>query len=54
MLENATSDPRLRLSQLLKVMADADQKHRATRHKDFQEVGKQKLKSAKRKAVVRE
>ena len=53
-LENATSDPRQRLSQLLKVMADADQKHRAARHKDFQEVGKQKLKSAKRKAVVRE
>ena len=53
-LEKATSDPTLHVSQLLEVLAEEDQKHLAARHKDFQEVGKQKLKSTKRKAVVRE
>jgi non-ribosomal peptide synthetase component F len=53
-LEKATSDPMLRISQLLEAMMDADQKQRATQHKAFQEVGKQKLKSTKRKVVVRE
>jgi amino acid adenylation domain-containing protein len=53
-LEKATSDSELRLSHLLEVMADADRKQRATQHKEFQEVGKQKLKSTKRKVVVRE
>jgi len=53
-LEKATSDPTLRLSQLLELLENDDQKHRATLHKEFQEAGKQKLKSIKRKAVVRE
>ena len=36
-LEKATSDPTLRLSQLLEVLAEEDQQHRAARHKEFQE-----------------
>ena len=54
LLEKATSDPTLRLSQLLEALEIDDQTHRASQHKEFQEVGKQKLKNVKRKAVVRE
>ena len=53
-LEKATANPAQRLSQLLESLADEDRQHRATQHKEFQELGLHKLKSVKRKAVTRE
>jgi len=53
-LEKATANPALRLSQLLDLLTEDDQQHRASQHKEFQEHGLQKLKSVKRKTVTRE
>ena len=53
-LEKATANPAMRLSQLLELLAAEDRQHRASQHKEFQELGLQKLKSAKRKTVTRE
>ncbi len=53
-LERATANSDHRLSQLLASLAEDEQQHRASQHKEFQELGQQKLKSAKRKAVTRE
>ena len=53
-LEKATANPAIRLGELLAVLADEDQQHRASQHKEFQEAGLQKLKSIKRKTVTRE
>jgi non-ribosomal peptide synthetase component F len=53
-LEKATANPAMRLSELLASLAEADQQHRASQHKEFQEAGLQKLKSIKRKTVTRE
>jgi amino acid adenylation domain-containing protein len=54
LLEKATANPAMRLSQLLEVLAEEDQQLRASQHKEFQQLSLQKLKSAKRKAVTRE
>ena len=53
-LEKATANPAMRLSELLASLAEEDQQHRASQHKEFQEAGLQKLKSIKRKTVTRE
>ncbi len=53
-LEKATANPSMRLSQLLELLADEDRQHRSSQQKEFQELGLQKLKSAKRKTVTRE
>jgi non-ribosomal peptide synthetase component F len=54
LLERATANPALRLSQLLELLAEEEKQHRASQHKEFQERSLQKLKSVKRKAVTRE
>jgi amino acid adenylation domain-containing protein len=51
-LEKVTVNPVMRLSELLAVMAEEDQKHRATQQKEFQQAGSQRLKTAKRKSLT--
>jgi len=46
--------PPVQLSQLLDLLTEEEKQHRASRHKEFQELGLQKLKSVKRKSVTRE
>ncbi len=53
-LERATANPALRLSQLREMLTEEEKQHRASQHKEFQERSLQKLKSVKRKAVTRE
>src|SRR5271157_2756535 len=53
-LEQATANPAMRLSQLVDLLAQEEQQHRAYQHKEFQEVSLQKLKSVKRKTITRE
>jgi len=53
-LEKATANPDARLSELLELLAVEDQQHRASLHKEFQELSLQKLKSVKRKTITRE
>jgi hypothetical protein len=53
-LEKATANPALRLGQLSELLAEEDQLHRASQHKDFQELSLQKLKSVKRKTITRD
>ena len=52
-LEKATANPALRLSDLLALLAEKDREYRAAQHKEFQQAGSQKLKTAKRKTVTR-
>jgi acyl carrier protein len=51
-LERVTANPSLRLSELTGILAEEDQQHRATQHKEFQQLGGQKLKTAKRKTLT--
>jgi acyl carrier protein len=51
-LEKVTANPSLRLSELAGILAEEDQQHRATQHKEFQQLGGQKLKTAKRKTLT--
>jgi amino acid adenylation domain-containing protein len=53
-LEQTTANPALRLSQVLDLLTEEEKQHRASRHKEFQELSLQKLKSVKRKSVTRE
>jgi non-ribosomal peptide synthetase component F len=50
-LEKATTNPALLLSQMHRILATEDQIHRASQHKQFQERSVQKLRTAKRKLV---
>ena len=50
-IERATASPSLRLSELIAVVADEEQKHRVAQHKEFQQLSVQKLKSVKRKSL---
>jgi non-ribosomal peptide synthetase component F len=51
LLEKATANPTLRLSNLLRDLAEGEQQQRASQHKEFQQLSAQKLKTAKRKAL---
>jgi non-ribosomal peptide synthetase component F len=51
-LEKATINPALRLSELLGVLAEEDKQHRSSQHKEFQQLSVHKLKSAKRKTLT--
>ena len=42
----------MRLSQLIAALEDEDQKQLAAQHKEFQQAGSQKLKTAKRKTLT--
>ena len=53
-LEKVTANSVIRLSQLVGLLAEAEQGHRASLHMEFHEVSQQKLKSVKRKAIIRE
>jgi len=53
-LEKATANPAIRLSELVALLAEEEQVHRASQHKEFQEVSLQKLKTVKRKVITRE
>ena len=50
-LEKAVGNPALRLSELVAVLVEEDQKQLALQHKEFQQAGSQKLKTARRKTV---
>jgi non-ribosomal peptide synthetase component F len=50
-LEEATANPTIRLSELVDLLAHEEQVHRTSQHRDFQQVSLQKLKSVKRKAI---
>jgi len=51
-MEKATAHPTLRLSQLIAALEDEDQKQLAAQHREFQQAGSQKLKTAKRKTLT--
>jgi amino acid adenylation domain-containing protein len=51
-LEKATANSAMRLSELHAALAEEDQKHRASQHKELQQLGVQKLKTAKRKSLT--
>lgn len=51
-LEKATSNPALRLSELLAVLSEEDKQHRSSQHKEFQQLSVNKLKTAKRKTLT--
>ena len=53
-LERATASPAARLSELLDVLKDEDQKQLAALHKEFRQVGGQRLKTAKRKTITQD
>lgn len=53
-LEKATANPALRLGQLSELLAEEDHLHRASQHREFQELSLQKLKSVKRKTISRD
>ncbi len=50
-LEKATVNPTLRLSELLNFLAEEHHKQLAAQHQEFRQAGSQKLKSAKRKTL---
>ena len=50
-LEKATVNPAMRLSGLLDVLAQEDQRQLVAQHQEFRQAGSQKLKTAKRKTV---
>jgi hypothetical protein len=50
-LETVIVDPAIRLSALLQRLSEADQRRRATEHKEFEEISLQKLKKIKRRAA---
>ncbi len=50
-LEKATANPMLRLSNLLGDLAEGEQQQRASQHKEFQHLSAQKLKTARRKTL---
>jgi hypothetical protein len=51
-LEKVTANPGMRLGELFAALEEEDQQHRASRQKKFQQVGAQKLKTAKRKSLT--
>jgi 2-polyprenyl-3-methyl-5-hydroxy-6-metoxy-1,4-benzoquinol methylase/acyl carrier protein len=51
-LEKATANAAIRLSGLVGLLAEEEQVHRASQHKEFHELSLQKLKSVKRKAIT--
>ncbi len=53
-LERVTANPAMRLSELLGVLTEEDQKQLAAQHKDFRHAGGQKLKTAKRKILTQD
>ncbi len=54
LLEKATADPAMRLSQLQELLVKTEQQFRATQHKEFQERSLKTLKTVKRKAIARD
>jgi len=51
-LEKATANPGVRLSELLAALTEEDKQHRSSQHKEFQQASVQKLRTAKRKTVT--
>ena len=51
-LEKATANPALRLSEIHAVLAEEDKQHRSSLHKEFQQSSAQKLKTARRKTLI--
>ena len=51
-LEKATVNPSLRLSELTAILAEEELQHRATQHKEFQQLSVQKLRTAKRRTLT--
>jgi amino acid adenylation domain-containing protein len=51
-LERVTANPSMRLSELHAILAEEDQNHRAAQHKELQQLGAQRLKTAKRKSLT--
>ena len=50
-LEKATANPSLRLSELTGILAEEELQRRVTQHKEFQQLSAKKLKTAKRKTL---
>jgi aspartate racemase len=50
-LEKATVNPTMRLSELLDFVAEEEHKQLAAQHQEFRQAGSQKLKAAKRKTL---
>ena len=50
-LERATANPAMRLSELLNILVEEDHKQLAAQHQEFRQAGSQKLKTAKRKSL---
>jgi amino acid adenylation domain-containing protein len=51
-LEKATASPALRLSELLAALKEEEKQHRSSQHREFQQSGAQKLKTARRKLLT--
>lgn len=51
-LESAMANPALRLSELVAILAEEEQRHRASQHTEFQQLSVQKLKTVKRKTLT--
>ena len=51
-LEKVTANPATRLSDLVGRLAEEEKLHRASQHKEFQQISGQKLKTAKRKTLT--
>jgi amino acid adenylation domain-containing protein len=51
-LERATANPAMRLSELVAILAEENQKHLALQHQEFRQAGSQKLKTARRKTLT--
>jgi amino acid adenylation domain-containing protein len=51
-LEKATANPTLHLSELLAALADEDRQRRLSQHREFQQSSAQKLKTARRKTLT--
>ena len=52
-IETITADGGMRLSEIMASLAEADQRHRATENREFQEISLQRLRQIKRRAATR-
>lgn len=52
-LEKATANPMLRLSELIAILAEEEQQQRDSQHKEFQQLSVQKLKTVRRKTLTK-
>jgi non-ribosomal peptide synthetase component F/2-polyprenyl-3-methyl-5-hydroxy-6-metoxy-1,4-benzoquinol methylase/acyl carrier protein len=52
-IEKITADSDMRLSEIMRSLAEADQRHRATENRQFQEMSLQRLKQIKQRAAMR-